>query len=174
MKTQINNWPKKIIISGGIIFALMIGTFAQKSNTLLCCDSNLQKLKNIVADMKYSEKMIEITIASTENTNNNSVLIIRIPDRNDVAEESLKVEPWMLSESHFLKNNVTNETLETEEESIPVEAWMLDESHFLPDTFTKDNDQVDPEEELKVEDWMLDESHFTTIASDSKSGAGVN
>ena len=174
MKTQINNWLKKIMVSTSILFALMLGAFAQKSYALLYCDGNLQKLKSIIAELKYSDKMMEITIGSTDVSNSNTVLIVNLSDANTVEEESLRVEPWMLSESHFINNKLSEDNLEAvEEESIPVENWMLDESHFLPKVESSEITKVDTEEELKVEDWMLDKSHFTTIASESKPGTGA-
>ena len=174
MKTQINNWQKRIMISALVIMVLIMGIFAQKSYSVICSDSNLKSLKGIVAEISNNNHLIFISIQPSVTVRSHNAAIIKLPELATANEDKLKVEPWMLNEDHFLGKETKADFAEVEEESIPIEDWMMDETHFMPDSKAELSTAVDQEEEMQVEDWMLDESHFLTQENSANTGSGAN
>ncbi len=111
--------------------------------------------------MKTSAIFTLITIALTINLNAASPSNEFISSLNNIEENTIEVEDWMLDIDAF---DTESERMDQEEwmtsfdqdvePLITIEDWMLDEALF-----------TDYEQMVKIENWMLDESLFTDYES---------
>ncbi|MFO7655800.1 MAG: hypothetical protein R6W78_01930 [Bacteroidales bacterium] len=162
MKTTIKHRQIKVAATAFIATLFFIELTAQNPYILTTAERNLKQLKSyVIVEINQRNSGLKAIIASSSNMPDaiKADMVAFYPD----IEENIKIEPWMLTESHFLglsrsKPDITEEL----EQYLPIEEWMLDTMHFMPSKKFTDPLTEEEEKTLYVEDWMLDTGHFNT------------
>lgn len=92
------------------------------------------------------------------NVNAKGTEVVVVSGLENIVEQKLEVENWMVDENYWNTVEDTYVVSEITDESLALEAWMLDENKWETAPFRFPSPEA--EEELLLESWMVNEIYW--------------